>query len=85
MRRYLLNYEVEKALECAKKKKLMYFQLHGKVDLITIADLAEIAFEQGFYHTAIKYANEALQNVLPLHAVRVRFYCILIRAYFYAG
>lgn len=56
--------------------------LLGKVDLVTLADIAEMALDQGHYSVAIKYAEDGIQHIIPLHAERVRFYCILIRAYF---
>jgi hypothetical protein len=30
---------------------------------------------------AKKYAEKGLKEILPLHSERIRFYCILIRAY----
>ena len=63
-------------------KMLWQYSLTGRMDLITLADLAELAIEQGHYEEAIAYAEEAIQQILPLHAERIRFYCILIRACF---
>lgn len=62
-------------------KKLMNSTLTGKPDLVTLADLAEMALEHDQNEIAIKYSIEGLKHILPLHAERVRFYCILIRAY----
>jgi hypothetical protein len=55
--------------------------LTGKADLITLADIAEIALEQDQNEIAKNYAEKGLTHILPLHAERIRFYCILIRAY----
>lgn len=49
---------------------------------MTLADIAEMALEQGHHKIAIQHAEEGLSLMVPLHAERVRLYCILIRAYF---
>ena len=60
----------------------MTYQLNGCVDLITLADTAELAIEQGMDKVAIDCAMHALQEIMPLHAARFRFYCIMLRANF---
>jgi len=42
-------------------KMLWHYSLNGKMDLITLADLAELAIEQGHNEEAIKYAEEGIQ------------------------
>ena len=73
--------KIEEALDCARMKKLMNFSLNGKVDLQTLAEIAEIALDQEQNDVAKKYAEKGLKEILPLHSERIRFYCILIRAY----
>lgn len=60
----------------------MHFALNQEIDLATLADLAEIALEQGQDKLAIRLSEKGLLNSRPLHAERVRFYSILIRAHF---
>lgn len=62
-------------------KQQMTFHLTGRVDLVTLADIAEIALDQEQYDIAIRYAQEGLKHILPLHSERIRFYSILIRAF----
>ena len=59
----------------------MHFALNQETDLSTLADLAEIALGQDQNEVAIRLSEQGLSKVMPLHAERVRFYCILVRAY----
>ena len=63
-------------------RKEMNFALTGRVDIVALADIAEMALEQEEYEMAISYTEQAFIDIMPLHAERIRFYCILIRAYF---
>ena len=81
MHKFRKEQKIDEALSCAKMKKYMAFSLTGKIDLITLADTAEMALEQEQNEIAIRYAYEGLMHIQPLHAERIRFYCILIRAY----
>ena len=63
-------------------RKEMNFALTGKIDLIALADIAEMALEQDENDMAISYAEQAFPEIMPLHSERIRFYCILIRAYY---
>ena len=60
----------------------MAYNLYGKLDLVTLADVAEFALEQGEFEKAKALAMQALPHLYPIHAARVRFYCILLRAHF---
>lgn len=66
----------------AQLKTKMSFNLYGKLDLITLADVAEFALEKGEFVIAKVLAMQALQHLYPIHAARVRFYSILLRAHF---
>ena len=79
---YKNQQKADEALHCAKSKCEMNYALKGKIDLVTLADIGEMALEQEQYEQAIKYAEQALVDILPLHAERIRFYCILIRAHY---
>lgn len=70
------------ALVSMKAKISMNYQLNGCVDLITLADTAELALEQGMDRAAIEISMHALKEIIPLHAARFRFYCIMMRANF---
>mmetsp|Transcript_4475 Transcript_4475/g.6679 ORF Transcript_4475/g.6679 Transcript_4475/m.6679 type:complete len:103 (-) Transcript_4475:1181-1489(-) len=63
-------------------KRQMNKALTGNVDLVSLADLAEIALENGHTDIAIRYSEEGIASIMPLHAERLRFYCIMIRAHF---
>lgn len=41
-------------------KKLINYSLSGNIDLITIAEIAELAIDQGQNEIAIKFAEEAI-------------------------
>jgi hypothetical protein len=45
-------------------------------------EIAEILLEENAVEKAIEKAEEGLKFILPLHAERIKFYCILTRAYY---
>jgi hypothetical protein len=52
-------------------------------DVATIADICEIALDNGEYKIAKEQAVLGLKNVRsPLHAEAIKFYCILMRAFY---
>jgi len=62
-------------------KQNMHSALNQDTDLTTLAELAEIALEQGLNEISIKLSEQGLLKIIPFHAERVRFYCILMRAH----
>jgi tetratricopeptide (TPR) repeat protein len=62
-------------------KKEMDFALSGEIKIDSLADIAEVALQQDQFTLAIKYAEQGLELILPMHAQNVRFYCILMRAH----
>jgi len=59
---------------------LMTQYLENRVDLTTLAEIAEIALDQQEFEKAIKKAEEGLSLLNNLHAEAIKFYCILMRA-----
>jgi hypothetical protein len=52
-------------------------------DVATIADICEIALDNGEFKIAKDQAIQGLKHVIsPLHAEAIKFYCILMRAYY---
>ena len=51
-------------------------------NLAILADIAEIAFEVGQYDQAIRFCEQGLDHILPLHAQSIRFYCTMIKSFF---
>ena len=49
MRKYQEDQLVYKAVECGKMRKKMFHALNGRDDVIMLAELAEIALDQGLY------------------------------------
>jgi len=82
MREFKRKQKFEDAITCAEMKQKMHFALNQEIDLITLADLAEIALEQDQNQVAIRFSEKGIENTMPLHAGRVRFYSILIRAHY---
>ena len=72
----------ESALIIALQKCNMAYNLLGDLDLLTLADVAELAIEQGRDSIAKAISMQALQHIHPLHSARVRFYCVLLRAHY---
>ena len=62
-------------------KKEMDLALVGEIKIDSLADIAEVALQQDQFALAIKYAEQGLELILPMHAQKVRFYCILMRAH----
>ena len=69
------------ALQAAKMKihanKLLQIE-----DYIAIGEVAEILLEEERYQEAIDIAQRGLRSIAPLNAESIKFYCILMRAYF---
>jgi hypothetical protein len=52
-------------------------------DVATIADICEIALDNGEYKIAKEQSVEGLKYVQsPLHSESIKFYCILMRAFY---
>ena len=71
---------VETALKFCRMRLNMSQFLHRKLDLTTLAEVAEIALEHGEYERAIDKALVGLNHVSQGHAEAVKFFCILMRA-----
>ena len=56
--------------------------LEDREDVSTIADICEISLDHLEFKIAKEQAIEALKHVHPMHADAIKFYCILMRAYF---
>lgn len=56
--------------------------LEDSEDIATIADICEISLDHNEYKIAKDQALEALKHVHPLHAEAIKFYCILMRAFY---
>lgn len=63
-------------------KRLMKRLLEDKEDVSTIADICEVALDHEKYKIAKEQAIEGLKHVQPLHAEAIKFYCILMRAFY---
>ena len=51
--------------------------------MATIADICEIALDNGEYKIAKEQAVQGLKNVSsPLHSEAIKFYCILMRDFY---
>ena len=74
--------QIENALKCCKMRRLMRRSLEDREDVSTIADICEISLDHNEFKIAKEQAIEALKNVHPMHADAIKFYCILMRAYF---
>ena len=56
--------------------------LEGSECVQTIADLCEIALRLGDFNVAKEKAMDGLKYTHPFHAESIKFYCILIRAFY---
>ena len=63
-------------------KRLMKRLLEDKEDVSTLADTCEISLDHDKYKIAKEQAIEGLKNCNPLHAESIKFYCILMRAFY---
>eukprot|EP01022_Parablepharisma_sp_SALTPOND_P010992 TRINITY_DN1454_c0_g2_i1.p1 TRINITY_DN1454_c0_g2~~TRINITY_DN1454_c0_g2_i1.p1 ORF type:complete len:1135 (-),score=143.33 TRINITY_DN1454_c0_g2_i1:10055-13459(-) len=73
----------ELALKALKMKMSITRYLDDKTDTVALAEIAEILLEEGLVDKAIEKALEGVQLLNPLHAETVRFFCILMRAYYH--
>ncbi len=69
----------ETSLRDKKNKEIV---VHGNCS--TIADLCQIYLEKQNFDLAKQYAIKALQVIHPMHAQAIKFYCILMQAYYLA-
>jgi len=88
-REYRSEGRIENALKCCKMKRLMKRLLLGQGiggktdDVATIADICEIALDNGEFKIAKEQAVEGLKHVnSALHSEAIKFYCILMRAFY---
>ena len=85
---YRTEGRIENALKCCKMKRLMKRLLEqgigGKTDDVgTIADICEIALDNGEFKIAKEQSVEGLKHVhSALHCESIKFYCILMRAFY---
>ena len=63
-------------------KMTMTKYINNKVDVTALAEIAEILLEEHEIDKAIEKAQEGLKHIPPNHAEAIKFYCILIRAYY---
>jgi tetratricopeptide (TPR) repeat protein len=69
-------------------KRVMRRLLEGQVrgrrgdDVGTIAEICEIALDNGEYKIAKEQAIQAIKLLSPYHAESVKFHCILLRAFY---
>ena len=52
--------KIEEALRSAQMRMLWHQSLHNQMDFVTLAELAELAIEQGHYEEAIEYSEDAI-------------------------
>lgn len=72
----------ELALKALRMKMTMTKFLEDCADVTALAEIAEILLEEGLVDKAIEKTLEGLQLIHPLHAETVKYYCILVRAYY---
>jgi len=72
----------ELALKALKMKMSVTKFLDDKVDLIALAEIAEIFLEENLTDKAIEKALEGIKLQNSLNAETIRFFCILMRAYY---
>jgi tetratricopeptide (TPR) repeat protein len=76
--------QLEEAIEACRMRSCMRTKLIGGgiADTATIADLCQIYLEKENYDLAKRAAIKALQVIHPMHALAIKFYCILMQAYY---
>lgn len=81
-RDYKAEGKIENALKCCKMKRLMKRLLEDKECVATIADICEIALDHLEFKIAKEQALEGLKHAHPLHCEAIKFYCIMMRAFY---
>jgi tetratricopeptide (TPR) repeat protein len=82
---YRRNGKNELALKTLKMKMAITRFLEGRVDTGAVAEIAEILLDEGLIDLSIEKTREGLVLVHPLHAETIKFYCILLRAFYEKG
>jgi len=72
----------ELALESLRMKMLATKYLDDEVDKIALAEIAEILLQERATEKAIEKVLEGVRLVNPYHAESIRFFCILMCAYY---
>lgn len=73
------------ALTTCKLKLTLNKLLYNQTDYPTLGEIAEILLEEGFYEESIEEALQGLKALSHFNAEAVKFYCVMMRAYFCLG
>ncbi len=79
---YVNQGKKELALKALKLKLAITKALDSKVDTTAVSEIAEILIEEGMAEKAIEQALYGVQQIHPLNAEVIKFYCHLIRCYY---
>ena len=90
-RDYRAQGQFENALKCCKMRRVMKRLMNGnggagvsREEASTVAEIAEIALDNGEYKVAKEQAVKGLREMVrsQLHAESIKFHCILMRAFY---
>ena len=70
------------ALKTCKLKMTLNKLLYNAIDFPTQGEIAEILLEEGFFNEANEEAQRAVQLLPHFNAEAIKFYCVMMRAYF---